>query len=86
MRWRPLWCWSQPQSDEAGEVAAEVYPVDGEERGAVEANERAEEMDELGDGERAVLRRRRPVVRREVVVNGWKREDRMLTLEYDGLR
>jgi hypothetical protein len=34
-----------------------VYVVDGEDRGVLEANERAEEIDELGDGLRAVLRR-----------------------------
>jgi len=79
IRWRPLWWWSQPQSEDAGEVDAEVYVVDGEDRGVLEANERAEEIDELGDGLRAVLRRRSPVVRRADGVNGWKRDEvRML--------
>jgi hypothetical protein len=56
-----------------------VYVVDGEDRGVLEANERAEEIDELGDGLRAVLRRRSPVVRRADGVNGWKRDEvRML--------
>jgi hypothetical protein len=48
----------------------------GEERGVVlEAKERADEMEELGEGERAVFSRRRPVVRRAEGVNGWKREE-----------
>lgn len=72
---RPLWVWwSHPQSEDAGEVEADVYVVDGEERGVL-ANDRVEETDEAGDGLRAVLRRRRPVVRREEGVNGWKRDE-----------
>ena len=56
-----------------------MYVVDGEDLGVLEAKERAEEMDELGDGLRTVLRRRRPVVRSADGVNGWKRDEvRML--------
>jgi hypothetical protein len=41
----------------------------------LEAKERVEEIDELGEGFRTVLRRLRPVVRREDGVNGWKRDE-----------
>jgi hypothetical protein len=67
--------WSHPQSEDAGEVEADVYVVDGDERGVLEANDRLDETDEAGDELRAVLRRRRPVVRRDEGVNGWKRDE-----------
>lgn len=73
---RPLWVWwSHPQSEDAGEVDADVKVVDGDERG-VEANEFLfDDAADDGDGLRAVLRRRRPEVRSDEGVNGSNRDE-----------